>query len=218
MSNVPLQIVKSNSLVTEIAPTTEGTTLIVAFADYYGDPAAIGSIKLGSYSLNYGGEVNGNYTCATFYLDDIPAGETVVTFTVQEYHSFDISAGHGGVCIYEVPNLVASGSYDRQDDNAGTSTDWTSLATGTFSQAVEFLVGIAIAPGGDSIEGTSDWVNTSDIYGVWISGYKIVTDQSTQVYSGVQSASGDWLCLVNMFKSADPAPNPHAAAFFAFFP
>lgn len=200
-ANDPVQIVKSNTLTTTIAKTRAGSTLIVCINSYNTSSISITSVKLGTASLasaeSASASVFGTTASYIYYLDNIAAGQTTVTIAAS---GLNVASGSGGVCIYEVPQLLTTGSLDVVHPGDATSgTTWSSGSSGTLGQAAEFVVGSAAGPAGGLSE-PAGWVCANDSLTVWVTGYKIVAATTAQTFTGSQSSSNPWASVIASFK------------------
>lgn len=196
-----VQIVKSNTATTTIAPTGAGNTLIVTVASFGSTGApSISSIKLGTTSLtsvvsevNTGGSV---WTAAYLrQLSSIAAGQTSVVISAT---NLGITSGNGGVCIYEVSGLTAS-PVDKINSADGTTAAWT-ITSNTLSQIGELV--ISMADVFESSAPSTPWINNSDAGTSWYSGYQIVSATTPLIYSGTQSSANPWAAVIVSFEAA----------------
>jgi len=196
-----VQTKAANSLtVTLASPTTAGNCLIVCVASLNATtPASISGITLGGSADNFAAAVSNTAQTASAFIwvdPNCAGGQTSVVISGSH---LTVSAGNGGVIVYEVSGLAASSVADKtSSSNAASGTTWTSAATATTTQASEFWVGVADAfnPVGPS----SPWSNTAAGTSA-IAGQQIVSSTGTATYNGTCTNTGPVAAAVATFKA-----------------
>lgn len=192
------QAVKKTTLSSTITATggSGDRTLIVCVNSYNAtSQGTISSVKLGTASLTQAATItntsDGFETSWIYYLLGIAAGQTSVVVTGS---NLSVVATDGGVDIIEASGLVLSSALDKAVTAQNTNTTY-SIASGTLAQADELVIGTAE---GISLGAASGWTMVGTPNGS-ATGYKIVSANTAQTFSGSGSAGG-WCAALASFK------------------
>jgi len=191
----------ANTTTVTIPATTAGNCLIVCVASLNATtPASISGITLGGSADNFAQAVaNTAQTASAFIWADPNCAGGQTSVVVSGAH-LTVSAGNGGIIIFEVAGLAATSVVDKTtSSNAASGTSWTSTATATTTQPNEIWIGVADAfnPVGPS----SPWNNTAAGTSA-IAGQQIVSSTGTATYNGTCTNSGPVAAAVATFKGA----------------
>ena len=191
--------------------TTAGNTIIVYVGEFQStsNPTVSGITLTGSsdtftsesfaiFGTNAGAEIWADVNCA--------GGHTAVVTS--------FTAGTGATIAYDIrveewSGLATSGSVDQANSNNGSSTSWTSDATGTLANANELVVGNVFihcastptltGPGGS-------WTNTTAVTAstgnTMITGHEVVSATTAQTYNGTSTVTGTYGACIVTFKEA----------------
>jgi hypothetical protein len=152
---------------------------------------------------------SGAMTCQISSKLNAGAGATTVTFTMS-------GSVNTQVAIDEVSGIVTSSALDQHTGATGNSTAPASGATGTTTQASEFVYGVLGAGAGYS--GTI----TADTAGGWTDDqaapvgssarlhteYRIASSTGTFNADGTMSVAANWTAVVATYKGSSAAPQP----------
>ena len=162
------------------------------------DNATVSGITLGGNADNWAAAKtaynNADANAAIWTDQDCASGQTSVVVSFTGGVGADIEYA---VRVEEWSGLAASGAVDKTNSGNGQSTSFSSGATGTLTKADELVVGcVFIAPETTAtITGPSaPWTNTTPVSpanGYYlVTGYQVVSADTTQTYSGTSTASG----------------------------
>lgn len=182
-----LTITAGNSLIVAFAVSSNATSFTLTVVYNNGTTA---------YPLTGITYYRNSTSCQLFYLDNVaPAsgGGTVTATWVSSNKPVAIS-------VYEVSGLI-NGSLDKETGATGRSSDPSSGATTTTSQANELVVGcIGCASTDGSWNGTvTD--NVQSVAGILESAIKIVSATGTYTCSKTGATKDYWAAAVATFKS-----------------
>ena len=206
----------ANSLTVTIPATTAGNCLVVCVASLNATtPASISGITLGGSADNFAQAVaNTAQTASAFIWADPNCAGGQTSVVISGAH-LTVSAGNGGVVVYEVSGLAASSPVDKTSSgNAASGTTWSSGTTAATTQAAEFWAGVAdafnpVGPG-------APWNNTTAGTSC-IAGQQITSATGTATYNGTCTNTGPVAAAVATFKPAslpgtatpaEPMPTP----------
>lgn len=189
--------------------TTAGHCLVAAVVTTNATAnASVSSVTIGGSADNWASAyVNGGPSTAaicSFWADpDCEGGQTSVVVS--------FSGGTGNiwayVYVYEVSGIVSASPLDQSAGNSSlvSSSSWSSGSTGTTVQASEIAIGLGYNGSATGLTGpASPWVNEA-VQGsspVAISGYQVLTAETTVTYSGTANASGHWAAAVITLEAA----------------
>ena len=179
---------------TSPGPTTEGNCLVVKAGTGGSSALSVSGITLGGSDDNFAkarAETESSVVKidAEIWTDQSCAGEqtsVVVTFSG--------SVTDAAVYVEEWSGVAATSAVDKTNGGAGTSTSWSSGATGTLSQSAEVVTGAVFCfteGGSPAITGPgSPWANLPAVsagdYALG-SGYQVTAATTSQTYSGTQT-------------------------------
>lgn len=213
MSIAVNQAVEKNTLSSTITATggTGDRALIVCVNSYNATNAgSISSVKLGATNLVQAVTAtdtsDGFESSWIYYLLGIASGQTSV---VVAGSNLSVAASDGGIYIAEVSGLALASALDKTNSANNTTTSY-SVATGSLSQNDEFVIGTA---DGISLGNSSGWTAIGSPNGS-ACGYKIVSANTSQTFSGSATAGG-WCAAVASFKQAGSVLSGGATAAIA---
>lgn len=156
----------------------------------------ISSVKLGATNLAQALTItntsDGFESSWIYYLLGIAAGQTSV---VVAGTNLAVDAADGGVDILEVSGLALTSALDKTVSGQDITTTYSSGSSGTLSQANEFVIGTG---DGIGLGSASGWTMVGTPGGR-ATGYKIVSANTAQTFSGSASAGG-WCAALASFK------------------
>jgi hypothetical protein len=216
MAITEVQAVTAYSTSVTISATGSGNTVVVCICTgaEFGAPT-VTSVKLGTASLTQAVSKVYDYdsdfwaSVWIYYLSGVASGQTSITITGNS--NLDVAADSGGVTVYEFAGVAASASLDKTNSAEGSSTTWTSGASGTLSQASEVAVGVVCIGSDSGLTGPSGWTNAIYTGDAGASGYLVVSSTASVTYSGSQSSSGDVYsaCIATFEAAATAATAPY---------
>jgi hypothetical protein len=188
--------VASNSSVTVTLSQAAslGNCLVVCVMNDAGSVFTVSNIKIGGSAGNFAVATRqglDSYTdtdCEIWTDQNIGTSSTSVVVTVSG------TATNLSAVVMEWSGIVLTGAVDKTNNNPGTSSSFSSGATGTLTKANEVIIACAgcLAEAGTStVTGpSSPWTNLAQVTqgdtGLLV-GYQIVTATTTQTYSGTCS-------------------------------
>lgn len=207
--------------VTLSSATTAGNILVVYVLAIEGTTnPVVSGITLGGAADNFAlaeranSALHGN--CEIWADPNCAGGQTsvVVTFT----------AGTGvntsyAVNVEEWSGIVPSSPVDvvnGQNSSGAATSAWSSLSSGTLSQASELVVGAVaglIVSGTLTITGPgAPWTNISQVAprvnNVLLAGNQVVSATTAQTYNGTLSSAGQWAAVIVTLKGTSAALPP----------
>jgi hypothetical protein len=182
--------------VTLTSPTGAGNCLAVCIGGSQGTTnPTVSGITLGGSpdNFNRAEAVNNNAdTDCEIWLDPGCAGgrtSVVVTFNAGTGSTPGMS-----VWVMEWSGVTPVSPADKTNGQNGAATSWSSLSSGTLSQAVEVVIGAVSVAGGTGVTLTgpsSPWTNLAQENGgdsvALMAGYQAVIATTAQTYSGTSS-------------------------------
>ena len=209
----------ANNATVTLAPTGAGNALIVVASYATDNPGTtdLTSVTLGGSGTGFAAQARyndlsyPNFTLTYWANFGIAGGQTSLAVSASGASGYDVQ-----VNAYEVSGGLSS--LDKTVFNAAyaTSTNWTSTATGTTTEADEFVLGTVAAYNNNgpafTITGpTSPWANAGQLtintqYSL-LSGYQISAAQSAFTYAGTANVSGgglNYTAGVATFKDGAP--------------
>jgi hypothetical protein len=210
----------SSGTITLASPTGAGNYLVVLVcaAGSSANPS-VGSVTLGGVTDHFAQGADSitaaaPAACYAWTDQDCAGAQTAIAVT--------LTGGSGTlgatVTILEISNVATSGAVDlsQAGDATGSSSSFTSGATGTTSQAEEVLIGVAASGylsfgGGPSLSGPAGpWTNlTQQTLTVGseaqttIAGYQVVSSTGTATYAGtITGTNFGYNALVLTLKAA----------------
>ena len=177
----------------------------------------------GNFALAKAVNTNGTAVDCEVWADpNCAGGQTSVVV------SFNAGSGSGlgyVVWVMEWSGIVTSSPVDKTNGQApGASASWSSLSSGTLSQASELVIGaIAQSAGSNStITGPgAPWTNLAQVNaGIDVglmAGYQVVSATTAQTYNGTQSLSGaGYGAVIATFKASGGGPPPPIGLLMVF--
>lgn len=196
-----VQAVRKNALSSTITATAPGNGLIVcvgSFADSF--QGTVSSVKLGTNSLTQAvtktDTTQGFTSSWIFYLPNVQSGQTSL---VVAGSNLAVDSADGSVDIIEVSGLATANMLDVTNSANGTTTTY-SVASGALAQANEIVFGIT---DGVNLGSASGWTMVGTPSGS-ATGYKIVSANTSQTFSGSASGGG-WASCLASFKAPSSA-------------
>lgn len=188
------------------SPTTAGNTIVFCLTansdSTAGGTSTFGTPSLGSYTSAQWittattGSGPTFQRAALYVYPDCPGGQTALGMSVSD------AAGLGFIA-YEIAGLQSS-PVDVSTSGSGSSTAWSSGATGTTIQSHEIYIGAVSLPTNSSYTPPSTYTNTAvPVSESGSAGYRIVSSTGTATYNGTMTTSGNWAAVVATFKSTD---------------
>lgn len=199
----------ANTLTVTIPSTTAGNCLVVCVGAASGNATApaLTGVTLGGAAGNFGALVTKTATNGISAADgafiwadpNCAGGQTSVVISGT---NLNVTAGVGGVVVYEVSGLVLSAVLDKSSSgSSGTNvTTWSSGATATTAQASEFWVGCVVGSGTVTAPG-SPWTDSGAGLSHMAAGTQIVSATGTATYNSTQT-TGIYSAAVATLKAA----------------
>ena len=197
---------------------TGGNCLAASIGLAGSTPGTVTGVKTGSSADNWASAIakTGTDCGAAIWTDqDCAAGGTSVVVTTST------SGALTGVFAVaeEWSGIKTSSAVDKTNSGSGSSTAFSSGATGTLSDAAEVILGCAAAlyiSGNVTLTGPgSPWTNFTDQTesgNASIAGYQVVSATTTETYSGTVSSSTGWAACIASLEAAAGTPRTDTAS------
>ncbi len=191
-----------------IAPTHAGNLLVVVIGGIQTTTGNVSNVKLGSTPLTLAKDIvvsGGPQYVSIWYLANIPAGQTTVTYTSTAVDNGAVVAEYSGIATTSPLDVTAS---------AGSSSTSSTLSTGTAtsSAANELWIGAF----GDNTSSTFSAVTGTNAsmyaqtaaFGTQLGLADSITNSAGPATMGCTGANDWWAGAIAVFKPAAGAPAP----------